>query len=493
MAAMMDTDEDAELALLGSEEDDEQTLRRFLDALPRDATKRDAAVAAFLADTCPPAKLLLPAALWAVDGPRCARDALRAVSATKSGAQLISKEHALLFRGFAHGAPAVRKETCATVEALALNGTSSEFCAAAAFHLGKAAVDDDAGVAEAGANAARAIAKAGFVDEAIAAVDEATRAARGSLELVRACDVACGVAVALGDAAWDPRLIASTCKIACVGAAEDPLLRLAALELLQGLSKSRRAVQLICGSYLAQLIDVAESDDGYGCDQQALRAASRVLAAADTDAFARAAQDGCVARFLDLAFARLERGGDADGAEDYVCACVALGGWLESSADAADAVLKNTVLVDAWLAPPPAPKRCQAARLKSLTQAMSSKVWAELVKRGADQSLAKAIRDGDDDVRFAAWACCTAAILKSPDALVRLLSHAGVYEFLVSGPPPDDAIEAKRIKHAFVCAVAERSGGMDDSARRAVAAAAAAGPFRRAPGTVAPEVALASR
>ena len=492
MAAMMETD-DAELALLGSEEDDEQTLRRFLDALPRDATNRDASVATFLADTCPPAKLLLRAALWAVDGPRCARDALRAVSATKSGAQLISKEHALLFRGFAHGAPAVRKETCTTVEALAKAGTSSEFCAAAASHVGKAAVDDDAGVAEAGANAARAIAKAGFVDEAIAAVDEATRAARGSLELVRACDVACGVAVALGDTAWDPRLIASTCKIACVGAAEDPLLRLAALELLQGLSKSRRAVQLICSSYLAQLIDVAESDDGYGCDQQALRAASRVLAAADADSFSQAARDGSVARFLDLAFARLERGGDADGAEDYVCACVALGGWLESSKDAADAVLSNTTLVDAWLAPPPAPKRCQAARLKSLTQAMSPRVWAELVKRGADAALAKAIRDGDDDVRFAAWACCTAAVRSSPDALVRLLSHAGVYEFLVSGPPPDDAIEAKRIKHAFVCAVAERSGGMDDSARRAVAAAAAAGPFRRAPGTASPEVALASR
>ena len=218
-----------------------------------------------------------------------------------------------------------------------------------------------------------------------------------------------------------------------------------------------------------------------------------MLAAADTDAFARAAQDGSVARFLDLAFARLERGGDADGAEDYVCACVALGGWLESSKDAADAVLSNTVLVDAWLAPPPAPKRCQAARLKSLTQAMSSKVWAELVQRGADASLAKAIRDGDDDVRFAAWACCTAAVRASPDALVRLLSHAGVYEFLVSGPPPDDAIEAKRIKHDFVCAVAERSGGMDDNARRAITDAAAAGPFRRAPGTAAPEVALASR
>ena len=493
MAAMTDTDEDAELALLGSEEDDEQALRRFLDALPRDATKRDAAVAAFLGETCPPAKLLLRAALWAVDGPRCARDALRAVASTKSGARLISKEHALLFRGFAHGAPAVRKETCATVEALAKAGTDSGFCAAAASHVGKAAVDDDAGVAESAANAARAVAKAGFVDEAIAAVDEATREARGSLELVRACDVACGVAVACGDAAWDRRLIASTCKIACVGAAEDPLLRLAALELLQGLSKSRRAVQLLCTGYLAELIHVAEQDDGYGCDQQALRAASRVLAAADTDSFARAAQDGCVARFLDLAFARLERGGDADGAEDYVCACVALGGWLESRADAADAVLSNTVLVDAWLAPPPAPKRCQAARLKSLTQAMSPRVWAELVKRGADAALAKAIRDGDDDVRFAAWACCTAAVRASPDALVRLLSHAGVYEFLVSGPPPDDAIEAKRIKHDFVCAVAERSGGMDDSARRAVEAAAAAGPFRRAPGTVSPEVALASR
>ena len=107
--AAMDTDEDAELAMLGSEEDDEQTLRRFLDALPRDNEKRDAAVAAFLGETCPPAKLLLRAALWAVDGPRCARDALRAVSATKSGAQLISKEHALLFRGFAHGRRAVRE------------------------------------------------------------------------------------------------------------------------------------------------------------------------------------------------------------------------------------------------------------------------------------------------------------------------------------------------------------------------------------------------
>ena len=80
---------------------------------------------------------------------------------------------------------------------------------------------------------------------------------------------------------------------------------------------------------------------------------------------------------------------------------------------------------------------------------MSSKVWAELVKRGADASLAKAIRDGDDDVRFAAWACCTAAILKSPDALVRLLSHSGVYEFLVSGPPPDDAIARGPIARVF--------------------------------------------
>ena len=95
MAAMMDTDEDAELALLGSEEDDEQTLRRFLDALPRDATKRDANVAAFLGETCPPAKLLLRAALWAVDGPRCARDALRAVASTKSGATPSSARRSL--------------------------------------------------------------------------------------------------------------------------------------------------------------------------------------------------------------------------------------------------------------------------------------------------------------------------------------------------------------------------------------------------------------
>ena len=83
----------------------------------------------------------------------------------------------------------------------------------------------------------------------------------------------------------------SRLRIACVGDAEDPLLRLAALELLQGLSKSRRAVQLLCTGWLAELIHVAEQDDGYGCDQQALRAASRVLAAADTDSFARAAQD----------------------------------------------------------------------------------------------------------------------------------------------------------------------------------------------------------
>ena len=120
MAAMMDTDEDAELALLGSEEDDEQTLRRFLDSLPRDPTKRDAAVAAFLAETCPPAKLLLRAALWAVDGPRCARDALRAVASTKSGAQRISKEHALLFRGFAHGAPAARRHLAGPLQVVRL-------------------------------------------------------------------------------------------------------------------------------------------------------------------------------------------------------------------------------------------------------------------------------------------------------------------------------------------------------------------------------------
>ena len=120
---MMETD-DAELALLGDDEQDEAMLRSFLDALPRDASKRDAAVAAFLGETCPPAKLLLRAALWAVDGPRCARDALRAVASTKSGAQLISKEHALLFRVFAHGAPAVRKETCTTVEALATAGAA---------------------------------------------------------------------------------------------------------------------------------------------------------------------------------------------------------------------------------------------------------------------------------------------------------------------------------------------------------------------------------
>ena len=152
----MDTTDDAELAMLGDDEQDEQMLRTFLDSLPRDATKRDAAVATFLAETCTPAKLLLRAALWAVDGPRCARDTLRAVAATKSGAQLISKEHSLLFRGFAHGAPAIRKETCGTVQAVATAGASAPFCAAAAPFIGKAAVDDDASVSEAAANAARA-------------------------------------------------------------------------------------------------------------------------------------------------------------------------------------------------------------------------------------------------------------------------------------------------------------------------------------------------
>ena len=121
---------------------------------------------------------------------------------------------------------------------------------------------------------------------------------------------------------------------------------------------------------------------------------------------------------------------------------------------------------------------------------MSPRVWAELVQRGADASLAKAIRDGDDDVRFAAWACCTAAVRASPDALVRLLAHAGVYEFLVSGPPPDDAIEAKRIKHDFVRRRRGAVGGMDDAARRAVEAAGGRGAFSRAPGTASPEVAL---
>ena len=145
---MMETD-DAELALLGDDEQDEAMLRQFLDGLPRDATKRDAAVAAFLGETCPPAKLLLRAALWAVDGPRCARDALRAVASTRSGAQLISKEHALLFRGFAHGAPAVRKETCTTVEALAKAGTSSEFCAAAASFVPDEAISATAALADA--------------------------------------------------------------------------------------------------------------------------------------------------------------------------------------------------------------------------------------------------------------------------------------------------------------------------------------------------------
>ena len=79
--------------------------------------------------------------------------------------------------------------------------------------------------------------------------------------------------------------------------------------------------------------------------------------------------------------------------------------------DAADRSLKH-VLVDVARAAA-GPKRCQAARLKSLTQAASRRL-GELVKRGADAALAKAIRDGDDDVRFAAWACCTAAVWASP-------------------------------------------------------------------------------
>jgi len=501
--AAMDTTDDAELAMLGDDEQDEQMLRTFLDSLPRDATKRDAAVATFLAETCTPAKLLLRAALWAVDGPRCARDTLRAVAATKSGAQLISKEHSLLFRGFAHGAPAIRKETCGTVQAVATAGASAPFCAAAAPFIGKAAVDDDASVSEAAANAARAVARAGLITEAIAAVDEATREARGGMELVRAGDMACGVAVACGDAAWDRRLIASTCRLACIGVAADPLSRLATLEILQGLSRSARAVRLLCAvtpglltdgadasSCLSKLIEVATEDDGYGCAAAALRVASHVLAAAEPNSFAAAAGEGCVSRFLDLAFARLNEG----EAEDFVCACVALGSWLESGGnDAADAVLNNAELVDAWLAKAPGPKRCAAARLKSITQALTgtgARVWAEVAKRGADALLAKDLRDGDDDVRFAAWGCAAAAVRASPDAIVGLLNHPGVYEFLVSGPPPDDASAAKRIKHDLVTAVAEQATGMDDNALRALQAAAAAGPFRGAPEAAVPQVAL---
>jgi len=215
-----------------------------------------------------------------------------------------------------------------------------------------------------------------------------------------------------------------------------------------------------------------------------------VLAAAEPNSFAAAAGEGCVSRFLDLAFARLNEG----EAEDFVCACVALGSWLESGGnDAADAVLNNAELVDAWLAKAPGPKRCAAARLKSITQALTgtgARVWAEVAKRGADALLAKDLRDGDDDVRFAAWGCAAAAVRASPDAIVGLLNHPGVYEFLVSGPPPDDASAAKRIKHDLVTAVAEQATGMDDNALRALQAAAAAGPFRGAPEAAVPQVAL---
>ena len=115
-----------------------------------------------------------------------------------------------------------------------------------------------------------------------------------------------------------------------------------------------------------------------------------------------------------------------------MCACVALGGWLESSADAADAVLSNTRGVIS--------RRQHGSRRRPRPEASSSRapeildasheparLGGALVKRGADARLAKAIRDGDDDVRFAAWACCTAAVRSSPTRSVRLLAHAGVY------------------------------------------------------------------
>ena len=254
MAAMMDTDEDAELALLGSEEDDEQTLRRFLDALPRDATKRDANVAAFLGETCPPAKLLLRAALWAVDGP---------VRATPSSRRLHKKRRAthqpgarFIFR-FAHGAPAVRKETCARKYG---QGRHHGSIARRRRHVGKAAVDDDAGVAESAANAARAGPRGirrrgdrgGRRGHAGGARQPGAR---------RACDVACGVAVACGDAAWDRRLIAYLHSVR--RRRRGPSVAAGGPRAPAGPFRSRRAVS--CSARTARATHRRRgTDDGYG-------------------------------------------------------------------------------------------------------------------------------------------------------------------------------------------------------------------------------------
>ena len=460
MAAMMDTDEDAELAMLGSEEDDEQTLRSFLDALPRDATKRDAVSRRSSPTTCPPAKLLLRGRCGRSTG-RCARDALRAVSATKSGAQSISKEHALLFRGFAHGAPAVRKETCATVEALAKAGTTVQFCAAAASHVGKAAVDDDAGVAEAAANAARAVARAGFVDEAIAAVDEATREARGSLELVRACDVACGVAVACGDAAWDRRLIASTCLIACVGAAEDPLLRLAPSSSCRGLSRSRRAVQLICQSGSR---NSSTSRNRTAATAATSRPCARLLECSlrPTPIRSRARAQDAASRGFGFGLCAFRREAATPTAPRTTC--VRAWRWAGGSRAARTPPTRSIErhprrrLARAAAGP----KRCQAAALEILDASHEPARLGGARPEGRGRVLASHPgRRRRRALRGVGLLHGGRAVERT--ALVRLLSHAGVYEFLVSGPPPDDAIEAKRIKHAFVCAVAERWGGMDDA------------------------------
>ena len=269
-------------------------------------------------------------------------------------------------------------------------------CAAAASHVGKAAVDDDAGVAEGGERGAGRR-QGGLRRRG----DRGGR--RGHAGGARQLGV--GPERATPPAAW-PRPAATRRGPAAhsvdvshrgVGAAEDPLLRLAALELLQGLSRSKRAVQLLCMSWLAQLIDVAEQDDGYGCDQQALRAASRVLAAADTD-HSRARPVTAASRGFWIWPLRAWSAAATPTAPRTTCARAWR--WAVGSRAKRRRRRRGPIehyAADAWLAPPPAPKRCQAARLKSLTQAMSPRVWAELVKRGADAALAKAIRDGDDD------------------------------------------------------------------------------------------------
>ena len=267
MAAMMETDEDAELALLGSEEDDEQTLRRFLDALPRDTKKRRR-------------RRDVSADLPAGQGccaRRCGRSTgraapRRAVPSPPQKAARNSSARALHIQG-RHGAPAVRKRR--------RHGRSPgqgrhHFNSAPPRHRMSARRPSTTTRASPARERARAVARRA---SSTRRSRRSTRPAGGAreFELVgRATRLRRGRGLrrrGVGPAAHRVDVSHRVRR-----AAEDPL-RLAALELLQGFSTARSAD---LPTYLAQLIDVAEQDDGQ-LRPAGTRAASRVLAAADTD------------------------------------------------------------------------------------------------------------------------------------------------------------------------------------------------------------------